>query len=289
MASCCAPAPVPAPAEASPALDVVLVTGASGLVGRALRAVVEAEQAASAVAAAPPARWVWASSKDADLCDAASTAALFERTRPSHVIHLAAHVGGLFANMVRVCSATRGMPCARRNLLLTLGTPRCARIGGQPRLLSAQLRDVRTSAREGAVCAVGFKLPSSSCFAASAAPRCVRIGAATPQLTRRGARPPGTTTCCASATSTARAPARRCAKPSLLVVRSPASHRRCCAACARRDQAGVMPVDVHLPGQDELPNRRGHDPQRRAARVQRRVRAPRRRTESASQTEMCLV
>jgi GDP-L-fucose synthase len=96
------PAAAP-PAEAAPRRPVVLVTGASGLVGRALRAVVEAEQAAAAddADALRGAAWVWLRSADGDLCDAAACAALFEAHRPSHVIHLAAHVGGLFANMAR--------------------------------------------------------------------------------------------------------------------------------------------------------------------------------------------
>jgi len=71
---------------------VVLVTGGSGLVGSAIREVIEAEKPADE-------EWVFASSKDADLCDPASTAAMFEKYKPTHVIHLAAQVGGLFANM----------------------------------------------------------------------------------------------------------------------------------------------------------------------------------------------
>jgi GDP-L-fucose synthase len=116
MASTAAVAP--APAEGRPRA-VVLVTGASGLVGRALRDVVEAEQKERAATktddnnnndddaedALAGARWVWLSSADGDLCDAGATAAIFERHRPSHVIHLAARVGGLFANMVRRASA----------------------------------------------------------------------------------------------------------------------------------------------------------------------------------------
>lgn len=43
--------------------------------------------------------WFFASSKDANLCDRESTRALFDRVQPTHVIHLAAKVGGLFANM----------------------------------------------------------------------------------------------------------------------------------------------------------------------------------------------
>lgn len=41
------------------------------------------------------------SAQDANLCDPASTAAMFDKYQPTHVIHLAAQVGGLFANMVR--------------------------------------------------------------------------------------------------------------------------------------------------------------------------------------------
>lgn len=71
---------------------VVLVTGGTGLVGRALREVVEAEPI-------PGWSFFFAGSKDADLTDAVATSALFERVKPTHVLHLAAYVGGLFANM----------------------------------------------------------------------------------------------------------------------------------------------------------------------------------------------
>jgi hypothetical protein len=89
------------------------------LVGRALRDAVEAEQAAAGSDAdeITAARWVWLSSADGDLCDAAATAAIFERTQPSHVIHLAARVGGLFANLVRARARGKGAAaCARRRL-----------------------------------------------------------------------------------------------------------------------------------------------------------------------------
>jgi hypothetical protein len=44
----------------------------------------------------------FAGSKDADLQDPVATSALFERIKPTHVLHLASFVGGLFANMVRL-------------------------------------------------------------------------------------------------------------------------------------------------------------------------------------------
>ena len=72
----------------------MLVTGGTGLVGRAVQEVISAD---------PPAgqKWVFVGSKDADLTSYESTRALFERVRPTQVLHLAAFVGGLFANMVR--------------------------------------------------------------------------------------------------------------------------------------------------------------------------------------------
>ncbi|DAZ97137.1 TPA: hypothetical protein N0F65_004751 [Lagenidium giganteum] len=77
---------------------VVLVTGGTGLVGRAVEHVVRQQQT-TRLRAAEQEQWVFASSKDADLRDRAQTEALFARVRPTHVLHLAAMVGGLFKNM----------------------------------------------------------------------------------------------------------------------------------------------------------------------------------------------
>lgn len=73
---------------------VVLVTGGSGLVGCGIRHAVE-----TLGEGLPGEQWLFMSSKDADLTDRAATFAFFERVRPTHVIHLAAMVGGLFRNM----------------------------------------------------------------------------------------------------------------------------------------------------------------------------------------------
>ena len=77
--------------------EVVLVTGGTGLVGRAIQDVIAQD---------PPKgeTWVFVGSKDADLTSYEETKALFERVKPTQVIHLAAFVGGLFANMVRTAS-----------------------------------------------------------------------------------------------------------------------------------------------------------------------------------------
>lgn len=67
---------------------LVLVTGGTGLVGKALQEVVGDNP-----------DWYFAGSKDADLTDTSQTLALFQRLKPTHVIHLAAMVGGLFHNL----------------------------------------------------------------------------------------------------------------------------------------------------------------------------------------------
>jgi len=70
----------------------VLVTGGSGLVGRAV-------QAMSAKDTRPNENWVFIGSKDGDLRDMAATKAVFAEHNPTHVLHLAAFVGGLFRNL----------------------------------------------------------------------------------------------------------------------------------------------------------------------------------------------
>lgn len=72
---------------------IILVTGGTGLVGKALQEVVATEEKKA------DETWIFLSSKDGDLCDAAATKAIFDKYKPTHVIHLAALVGGLFKNL----------------------------------------------------------------------------------------------------------------------------------------------------------------------------------------------
>lgn len=74
--------------------SVVMVTGGSGLVGSAIRDFVATSKKEGE-------EWVFLSSKDGDLRDRKSTEAIFEKYQPTHVIHLAAKVGGLFANLAQ--------------------------------------------------------------------------------------------------------------------------------------------------------------------------------------------
>lgn len=80
--------------ESVPEKSVVMVTGGSGLVGSAIKDYVTANPNDNE-------EWVFLSSKDGDLRDRKATEAIFEKYKPTHVIHLAAKVGGLFANMAQ--------------------------------------------------------------------------------------------------------------------------------------------------------------------------------------------
>jgi GDP-L-fucose synthase len=72
---------------------LVLVTGGTGLVGSAIRRVHEMEGENESET------FMFLSSKDLDLSDKQATLDFFQKHRPTHVIHLAALVGGLFKNL----------------------------------------------------------------------------------------------------------------------------------------------------------------------------------------------
>ncbi|NWH77467.1 FCL synthase, partial [Piaya cayana] len=78
---------------AGPVTKRILVTGGTGLVGKAIEKVVADGEGQ------PDEEWIFVSSKDANLTSAVETKTLFERHKPTHVIHLAAMVGGLFKNI----------------------------------------------------------------------------------------------------------------------------------------------------------------------------------------------
>ena len=87
---------------------VILVTGGTGLVGKAIEAFAASD--AGKAADGVEEEWVFLSSKDADLRDRAATFALFDRVKPTHVVHLAAFVGGLFRNMKYKVEFYRSVP-----------------------------------------------------------------------------------------------------------------------------------------------------------------------------------
>ncbi len=72
---------------------VILVTGGTGLVGCGIKYIVENEQKNDYET------FIFLSSKDVDLTDREATLKYFKEHKPTHVIHLAAMVGGLFKNL----------------------------------------------------------------------------------------------------------------------------------------------------------------------------------------------
>lgn len=75
----------------------ILVTGGTGLVGMGIRAVLAKDAALQSQFAGD--ELIYLSSKDGDLRQLSVCEALFEQHKPTHVIHLAAFVGGLYRNM----------------------------------------------------------------------------------------------------------------------------------------------------------------------------------------------
>ncbi|EIM87487.1 GDP-L-fucose synthetase [Stereum hirsutum FP-91666 SS1] len=98
---------------------VILVTGGTGLVGRAIQHIVESEPANSRFGKRDGETWVFASSKEGDLRDPEATKKLFEKYKPTHVIHLAALVGGLFKNMKYKLTFYRDNTLINDNILWT--------------------------------------------------------------------------------------------------------------------------------------------------------------------------
>jgi GDP-L-fucose synthase len=97
----------------------ILVTGGSGLVGKALQQVVASAE-----------NWTFISSADGDLRSLQETQQIFERYKPTHVIHLAAIVGGLFHNMAAGADFFDG------NMRMALNVYKCAHAVGVQKLVS---------------------------------------------------------------------------------------------------------------------------------------------------------
>lgn len=93
----------------------VLVTGGTGLVGRALQEI------------AP--NWIYLSSKDGDLGDQQAVKRLLQTHQPSVVIHLAANVGGLYKNI------TQRLDMFNSNMLINYNVLDCAYQAGIQRVI----------------------------------------------------------------------------------------------------------------------------------------------------------
>jgi GDP-L-fucose synthase len=101
-----------------------MVTGGTGLVGKGMQTVITTDPKAK------DEEWIFLSSKDGDLIDRKACEAIFLRHRPTHVIHLAARVGGLFHNMAKK------VEFYRENIILNDNVMECARIYKVEKLVS---------------------------------------------------------------------------------------------------------------------------------------------------------
>lgn len=106
---------------------VVLVTGGSGLVGKAIQHIISTEKDERFGKRANE-KWIFLSSKDGDLQDFNQTKALFDRYRPTHVIHMAAMVGGLFRNMHYKADMYRSNALINDNVLRCAHDAKCEKV-----------------------------------------------------------------------------------------------------------------------------------------------------------------
>jgi len=104
-------------------MSTILVTGGTGLVGSAINAYVTANPS-------PSETFVFLSSKDGDLTSRADCEAIFTKHKPTKVIHLAAKVGGLFANM------KQKVEFYRENMIMNDNIMECSRIHKVDKLIS---------------------------------------------------------------------------------------------------------------------------------------------------------
>jgi len=104
-------------------ITTIMVTGGTGLVGMGIKAMVDKQ-------AVPNERWIYLSSKDGDLRDRAATKAIYDKYKPKMVIHLAARVGGLFANM------KYRVEFWRENIAINDNVLHCAHEAGVERVIS---------------------------------------------------------------------------------------------------------------------------------------------------------
>ncbi|XP_046844817.1 GDP-L-fucose synthase-like [Xenia sp. Carnegie-2017] len=93
---------------------VIMVTGGTGLVGQAIKIISEKEEKKEKE------RWIFLSSKDGDLSNTEETKAIFEKYKPTHIIHLAAMVGGLFRNL------KYNLDFLRKNILINDNILQCS-------------------------------------------------------------------------------------------------------------------------------------------------------------------
>ena len=90
-------------------MEIIFVTGGTGLVGKGIQHIVDNTKY----------KLIYLSSKDADLSDFQQTNRVFEQHKPDYVIHLAANVGGLYKNM------TQKVDMFEKNIQINMNVLKC--------------------------------------------------------------------------------------------------------------------------------------------------------------------
>jgi GDP-L-fucose synthase len=103
-------------------MKTILVTGGSGLVGSAIKRKFISEEGKSEL--------IFIKSSDCDLTSIDETREMFEKYKPTQVIHLAACVGGLYKNM------TQKVDMLEKNLLMNFNVVKCCHDFGVEKLVA---------------------------------------------------------------------------------------------------------------------------------------------------------
>jgi len=98
----------------------ILVTGGTGLVGKAIESISKNYNY----------EFIFLSSKNCDLTNYLQTKQLFQKEKPDYVIHLAAYVGGLFKNMNYM------VDMFEKNVLINTNVLKCAHESNVKKLIS---------------------------------------------------------------------------------------------------------------------------------------------------------
>ena len=107
-------------------MELILVTGGSGLLGKAINNIIDNNIDNNSV-------YHFTNSTEADLYQYESCKKLFMKYRPTKVVHLAANVGGLFKNM------NNKVDMLEKNLIINYNVVKCSHEFGIKKLIACLL------------------------------------------------------------------------------------------------------------------------------------------------------
>ena len=108
----------------------ILVTGGSGLVGKAIQSITKEETQSDETDTTKQSQFTFLSSSDLDLSNFSNTFEYFKKLQPDYVIHLAAAVGGLYKNM------NFKVDMLEKNLSINYNVLKCCHLTGVKKCVS---------------------------------------------------------------------------------------------------------------------------------------------------------